>query len=201
LREEPSWHVKNEPCDFYDLKGMLEGLFRALNLAPVMFSRIEPQDCHYTRYGHSAHISCQGKVLGMIGEVHPEVLKDYNLRQKAYVFELDLNLILALLPKSIATHAIPRFPFTTRDITLIVEDEIEAAKIIAAIEKLDEPLVESIYIFDLFSGKPIPSGKKSISIRVTYRSTETTLIDEDVNKIHQELTDNLLETFKATLPL
>jgi phenylalanyl-tRNA synthetase beta chain len=180
---------------------MLEGLFDALNLTPVTFSRIKQQLCHYTRYGHSAQISCQGKILGLIGEVHPEVLKVYDLRQKAYVFELNLNHLLALLPKRIVTHAVPRFPFTTRDITLIVEKQIEAAKVIAAIEKLDETLVESIYVFDVFSGKPIPLGKKSISIRVTYRSTETTLKDEDVNKIHQKLTDNLLKAFKASLPI
>jgi len=201
LREEPSWLTKNKPCDFYDLKGALEGLFDALNITPVTFSRIKPQHCHYTRYGHSAQVSCQGKVLGVIGEVHPEVLKVYDLRQKAYVFELNLNHLLALLPKRIVAHAIPRFPFTTRDITLIVEEQIEAASVIAAIEKLDEPLVESIYIFDVFSGKPIPSGKKSISIRVTYRSAETTLIDEDVNMIHQKLTGNLLKAFKASLPI
>lgn len=201
LREESSWHIKSKPCDFYDLKGMLEGLFDALNVTPVRFSRIKQQLCHYTRYGHSAQISCQGKVLGLIGEVHPEVLKVYDLRQKAYVFELNLNHLLTLLPKRIVTHAVPRFPFTTRDITLIVEKQIEAAKVIAAIEKLDETLVESIYVFDVFSGKPIPLGKKSISIRVTYRSTETTLKDEDVNKIHQKLTDNLLKAFKASLPI
>ena len=128
------------------------------------------------------------------------MLKVYDLRQKAYVFELNLNHLLTLFPKRIVTHAVPRFPFTTRDITLIVEKQLEAAKVIAAIEKLDETLVESIYVFDVFSGKPIPLGKKSISIRVTYRSTETTLKDEDVNKIHQKLTDNLLNVFKASLP-
>jgi phenylalanyl-tRNA synthetase beta chain len=200
LREEPSWHIKNKPCDFYDLKGVLEGLFDALNLRPVTFSRIKQQHCYYTRYGFSAQIYCQGRILGMIGEVHPDVLNVYDLRQPAYVFELNLNHLLALLPKHIATHAIPRFPFTTRDITLIVEQQLEAAKVITTIEKLDEPLIESIYIFDIFSGKPIPMGKKSISIRVTYRSAETTLIDEDVNKIHQDLTNNLLNMFKASLP-
>ena len=201
LRKEPSWHTKDEPCDFYDLKGALEGLFDALNLMPVIFSRLEPENCYYTHYGYSAQISCQGEVIGLIGEVHPLVLKNYDLKQAAYVFELNLNHLLTLLPKRITTQAIPRFPLTTRDITLIVEDQIEATDIIATIQKLDEPLVESIYIFDVFSGDPIPSGKKSISVRITYRSKDTTLIDEDVNKIHKELTDTLLMTIKGSLPI
>jgi phenylalanyl-tRNA synthetase beta chain len=201
LRKDPCWHTKDEPCDFYDLKGALEGLFEALNLMPVTFSRLESENCYYTRYGYSAQISCQGEAIGLVGEVHPEVLKTYDLRQIAYVFELSLTHLLALLPKRITTQAIPRFPFTTRDITLIVEDQLEAADIITTIYKLDEPLVESIYIFDVFSGDPIPAGKKSISVRITYRSKDTTLIDQDVNKIHKELTDTLLMTFKASLPV
>ena len=201
LRKDPCWHTKDEPCDFYDLKGALEGLFEALNLMPVTFSRLESENCYYTRYGYSAQISCQGEAIGLVGEVHHEVLKTYDLRQIAYVFELSLTHLLALLPKRITTQAIPRFPFTTRDITLIVEDQLEAADIITTIYKLDEPLVESIYIFDVFSGDPIPAGKKSISVRITYRSKDTTLIDQDVNKIHKELTDTLLMTFKASLPV
>ena len=201
LRKELSWHTKDEPCDFYDLKGALEGVFDALNLMPVTFSRLDSENCFYTRYGYSAQINFQGEVIGLVGEVHPEVLKNYDLRQKAYVFELNLNHLLALLPKKITTQPIPRFPFTTRDITLIVEDQLEAANVIATIYNLDEPLVESIYIFDVFSGDPIPAGKKSISVRITYRSKDATLVDEDVNKIHKELTDALLMTFKASLPI
>lgn len=200
LREEPSWHSRDVACDFYDLKGMLEGLFERLNLEPVTFSRIPQEDCNYTRYGYSAQISCRNEVLGIMGEVHPHVLKQYDLKQAAFVFELNLDRLLALLPTRTATFAVPRYPSIARDVTLIVEEEIEAAEIIMAIQNLDEPLLESIYIFDVFSGNPIPAGKRSISIRITYRSAETTLVDEDVNQIHKELTDNLLEAFKASLP-
>lgn len=200
LREDPSWHCKDIACDFYDLKGVLEGFFEALNLRPMTFTRASQEDCHYTRFGFSAQILYQGNALGMIGEVHPQVLKNYDLKQPAFIFELNLGPILALLPIRNTTFAVPRFPSTTRDLTLIVEERIEAAEIISSIQKLDEPLAESIYIFDIFSGNPIPAGKKSISIRITYRSGETTLVDEDVNKIHKRLTDKLLEAFKASLP-
>ncbi len=201
LRQDPpSWHAKEVVCDFYDLKGVLEGLLDALGIPSVSFSRVSRNECHYTRYGYSAEICCQGEQIGIIGEVHPEVLKNYDLRQGAYIFELNLNRLLTYLPKRSKTHPLPRYPYTTRDITLIVDEKIEAAEIIAAIQKFDEPLVESVYIFDVFSGKPIPLEKKSISIRITYRSAEKTLVDEDVNQTHKDLTQNLLEGFKASLP-
>lgn len=200
LRQDASWHTKDTPCDFYDLKGVLEGLFDAQKIKPVHFSQLPQEKCHYTRYGHSAQILCRNVMLGSIGEVHPQVLKNYDLRQTAFIFELDLGCLLSLIPSRTAASAIPRFPFTTRDVTLIVADEVEAAEIIAAIQKLNESLLESMYIFDVFSGDPIPADKKSISIRITYRSVKKTLVDEDVNRIHKQLTNKLLEIFKASLP-
>lgn len=200
LKDEPSWHAKDIACNFYDLKGVLEGLLDGLNIKQVTFSKLPQAQCHYLRHGYSAKVICQNEILGVIGEIRPDVVKNYDLKQTAFIFELNLNRLFSLLPTLTSASTVPRFPSTTRDITLIVAEAIEAAEIIAAIQKLDEPLVESIYIFDVFSGNPIPSGKKSISIRITYRSTEKTLIDEDVNQIHKELTDNLLEAFKASLP-
>ncbi|MGD9213116.1 MAG: phenylalanine--tRNA ligase subunit beta, partial [Desulfobacteraceae bacterium] len=200
LREDISWYTKELACDFYDLKGVLEGLFDAQNISNVTFSRLPMEECYYTRFGYSAKIMCQDHALGVIGEVHSQVLKNYDLRQPAYIFELDLNQLLEQIPGRAAALSIPKFPFTTRDATLIVEDAVEAAQIIATIHKFEEPLVENIYIFDVFSGDPIPIGKKSISIRITYRSALKTLVDEDVNEIHKQLTDNLLGAFKASLP-
>ena len=200
LRQVSAWHSQDEPCDFYDLKGVLETLFEGQNLPMVTFSRLPQEECFYTRHGYSARIVYESLVLGTVGEVHPQVLKNYDLRQPAYIFELDLSRILSLIPSHISAAAIPRFPFTTRDVTLIVGTAVEAAEIIVAIEKLDEALIESLYIFDVFSGDPIPAGKKSISIRIIYRSAQKTLVDEDVNHIHKQLTHNLLGAFKATLP-
>ena len=113
---------------------------------------------------------------------------------------MQLPALLAQIPAEIEAAPLPRYPATTRDMTLIMDDTIEALGVAHAVGKLDEPLVESIYIFDVFTGPPISDGQKSVSVRITYRSDEATLIDQDVNQLHKRITDSLIKKFKATLP-
>jgi phenylalanyl-tRNA synthetase beta chain len=95
---------------------------------------------------------------------------------------------------------IPRFPSTARDITVIVDQEVESSLLLDAVNQFDEKLVEELYLFDVFAGDPIPDGKKSVSFRVIYRSAERTLEDEAVNEIHHHLTHRLITEFGAALP-
>ncbi|MDX2439089.1 MAG: phenylalanine--tRNA ligase subunit beta, partial [Desulfobacterales bacterium] len=88
-----------------------------------------------------------------------------------------------------------------RDITVIVNQNTESGAILECIQNVREQLVESMYLFDVFTGDPIPPGKKSISIRVTYRSNKKTLEDEDVGNIHKAITDRLIKEFDAGLPV
>jgi phenylalanyl-tRNA synthetase beta chain len=88
----------------------------------------------------------------------------------------------------------------TRDVTLIVDRGVESGRILNRVERMNESLIETVQLFDVFDGKPIPSGKKSISFRIIYRSPDRTLEDEEINRLHQDITGNLLEEFKALLP-
>ena len=138
--------------------------------------------------------------MGLVGEIHPVVLTNYDVKQAAFLFELHCDHLLPLIKDTRQSRPIPKFPAIFRDITIIINNDIETQKVIAAAQQQQEALVESFTLLDVFEGKPIAEGKKSVSLRVTYRSVVKTLKDEDVSPIHQSIADRLVKAFKATLP-
>jgi phenylalanyl-tRNA synthetase beta chain len=199
-RQALSWHGRETPCDFYDLKGAIENLLDAIGLEGVRFVRMPDADSRYTRPGHSARLLAAGREVGLIGEIHPRVRAAYDLKQTAFVFELDAGALATLLSETRYRMRIPKYPAVARDITLILDQVIEAQQVLDAVEAMRLSLMESVQLFDVFAGEPIPAGKRSLSFRFTYRSPEKTLEDAEVNRLHQNLTDRLLTEFQAALP-
>lgn len=199
-RSAVNWYAKPSACDFFDLKGALEGLLKGFKIPDLQFGRLPEDQCRYTRAGASALVGSNGMTLGTIGEVHPQVLDAYDLKQAVYVFEIRMKELAAAAPDTIEAKPLPKFPSTSRDATLIVDREIESGHILDLVRQMDEPLVEDIQLFDLFEGEPIPRGRKSVSLRVTYRSSETTLEDDAVNRLHKQISDRLVTRFNADLP-
>jgi phenylalanyl-tRNA synthetase beta chain len=199
-RIDSAWSSKEINCDFYDIKGVLEELLRNLGIVKTAFTRMPTEFCSYSKPGFTARILDENEPLGLVGEVHPKVLENYDLKQTGFIFELNFDRLLQLVPDTKSARPIPKFPATSRDITLIIDNSIETYKIIEAVEMLQEKLVEHLYLFDVFSGDPIPIGKKSVSFRIIYRSSEETLEDNRVNHIHKTITNQLIKTFDATLP-
>ena len=195
-----SWHGKATACDFFDIKGVAEALVDNLGIRDEVFTREPAANCTYTRPGATARVQAAGKTLGRLGEVAPAVLKQYDLKQGAFILELDVAALLEAGTETIDAHPIPKYPATTRDITLIVADSIEGVGLTEFIEKLNEPLAESVTLFDVYTGDPIQVGKKSVSIRITYRSGEETLEDAAVNDLHKSISAQLIKAFDADLP-
>ena len=200
LRYPASWHDRGVACDFYDIKGTVEGLLNALQIGGVQFTQLPENECTYTRPGYSAQILHNNVRLGLVGEIHPVILANYDLIQTAFLFELHFNPLVPLIQDGKHSKPIPRFPAIFRDITIIVNKDLETQKIMAEAENRKEELIESFALLDVFEGEPIAPGKKSISLRVTYRSSQKTLEDEDVSTIHQAIADSLVRVFKASLP-
>ena len=138
--------------------------------------------------------------MGIAGEIHPLVRDNFDLKQTAFIFELELDKIMSLIPPAAASRPIPRFPAIYRDITIIIDRGIETQTVLQAVDDIGENLVERLHLFDVFEGDPIAAGKKSVSFRVTYRSSTKTLEDDDVNDLHRAITNELLQAFDATLP-
>ena len=200
VRRETGWYGKPSACDFFDIKGTVESLLEALQIEDVAYRAPAPGEAPYLREDAAAAIVKHDQPLGLLGELAPEVAAGFNLKQRVFVFELALARLQALIPERIEARPIPRFPSIARDITLIVPHALAADAVCRHIRSSGETLVEDVRIFDVFMGAPIPADKKSLSIRVTYRSAESTLEDEAVNTIHQRLSEQLLEAFNAQLP-
>jgi phenylalanyl-tRNA synthetase beta chain len=200
FRHGSSWHDRTTNCDFYDIKGVIEGLLNALQIDEIQFTHLRENQCAYTRSGHTAQILSNDTLLGLVGEIHPEVLARYDLKQPIFLFELNFDHLVPLIKDTTQSKPIPRFPAIFRDITIIVNNDIETQKIVAEAQDQPEKLVESFNLLNAFEGEPIAKGKKSVSLRVTYRSSDKTLKDEDVTSIHQSIADRLVKAFKASLP-
>jgi phenylalanyl-tRNA synthetase beta chain len=199
-RNPSSWNAAAEPCDFYDLKGALEALFESFKIKSIRFSALPKGACAYTRPGRTAEIRIDQQSIGRIGELTPAVMENYGIRQTAFIFEIHIRELLGLLPDTITFSAIPRFPAVERDITLIVDKTTPAGDILEEIHAHRETLVERVLLLDVYDGAPIPAGKKSLSLRITYRSPDETLSDEQVNMVHRRISEGLVGKFDALLP-
>ena len=199
-RYSQAWYENDTDCDFYDIKGAVEGLLAGFNIDNVRFTKMPVELCSYTRYGYTAQIIAGNETIGIIGEVHPEVLGNFDLKQKAFIFELNCNTVLSLSDRDKTAGQLPKFPASTRDITIITDKNIEAMSVLEKINSIGEKLIENTHLFDIFEGASIPAGKRSVSIRITYRSSEKTLEDGEVNNIHKNITDRLTMEFGASLP-
>lgn len=200
LRSEATWYSKPVECDFYDLKGVAESLFEALRIEGIECVRMPDADCIELRPGSAARMLDGDAPIGIIGEIHPESARWLGLKQTAYIFEIDLARIYDRVPESKKIRPVPKFPAISRDITIIVDQNIEAQRIIrqACVQKSE--LVEDLCLLDVFQGDPIAPGKKSASLRVTYRSNVKTLEDEDIRSLHESITQGIMDAFGATLP-
>jgi len=199
-RDTDAWCSQSTPCDFYDIKGVVSAFLDGLDLKEASYTREGAAGGPYLRPGYGAGISVHGKTVGLVGEIHPRVMSAYGLKQPVFVFELMLDRILGLLPDRKRVYSISKFPSVSRDVTLIVDKAIEAQRILDQVKKMETQLVEKVHLFDLFDGGAIPEGKKSVSFRIVYRSSEKTLEDDAVNRIHTKLCDRIIEDFNADLP-
>ena len=199
-RVDAYWGSKETSCDFYDLKGVVEQLLWKLGVVNTIFIRMPPASCFYTKPGATAQILVKNEPMGLVGELHPKVLANYDLKQTAFIFELDLDRLIQLLSDEKFAQPIPKYPATSKDITLIINKDVETYKIIRYVKMLDEELVETIHLFDVFEGDPIPEERKSVSLTITYRSLDETLEDTRTNHIHKSITQLLVENFDANLP-
>jgi phenylalanyl-tRNA synthetase beta chain len=199
-RYHKSWHFKETKVDFYDMKGVVEVVCAGLNVTGIRFAPLAGGHVPYLRSGRAAQISADSQVLGTVGELSREVMRNFGLKQAAYCFDLNFDLLVGLVSEEKRSETLPRFPATTRDIALIADDHLEAQGVLDFVEGLGEKLIEGVEIFDVFRGSPIPQGKKSLALRFTYRSFERNLTDGEVNAIHEAVTHKVLKQFNAQLP-
>ena len=175
---EHAWAQVDLPTDFYLVKGLLERLLRSLGLE----ADYAPADEPFLHPGKSARLQCGGVVLGWVGEVHPLVLQAFDLPAGAVAAEVDLDQMLALVPGTPLFEDLLTYPALEQDLALVVDRALPAAAVIRAVSEAGGPLLRSVRIFDLYEGSQLPEGKKSLALRLTFRSGERTLSEAEVNE-------------------
>ncbi|HDC9593835.1 TPA: phenylalanine--tRNA ligase subunit beta [Staphylococcus aureus] len=182
------WQDKKETVDFYLAKGVVDRVSEKLNLE-FSYRRADIDGLHP---GRTAEILLENKVVGFIGELHPILAADNDLK-RTYVFELNFDALMAVSVGYINYQPIPRFPGMSRDIALEVDQNIPAADLLSTIHAHGGNILKDTLVFDVYQGEHLEKGKKSIAIRLNYLDTEETLTDERVSKIQAEIEAALIE--------
>lgn len=182
------WQGKKETVDFYLAKGVVDRVSEKLNLE-FSYRRADIDGLHP---GRTAEILLENKVIGFIGELHPTLAADNDLK-RTYVFELNFDALMAVSVGYINYQPIPRFPGMSRDIALEVDQNISAADLLSTIHAHGGNILKDTLVFDVYQGEHLEKGKKSIAIRLNYLDTEETLTDERVSKVQAEIEAALIE--------
>jgi phenylalanyl-tRNA synthetase beta chain len=182
--------------DFYDLKGALESGVNAMNLRPLRF---EAARIVHLRDGQAARILYGDKVIGTIGRLDERVASLYKFRQPVYVAEVDLTALLETEERPVLYSPLSRFPSVVRDVSLLVSRRVTLAEMLDAVGEQRMRYCRGAKLVDVYEGKNLPEGKRSVTLRVEYRSDERTLRDEEADALHKQIVDNLEQRFGAQL--
>lgn len=183
-----AWQGKKEEIDFFIAKGVVDRVAEKLNLE-FSYKAGEISGLHP---GRTAIVSLNGTEIGFIGELHPQVAADNDLK-RTYVFELNYDAMMEVAVGYINYAPIPKFPGVTRDIALEVNHDVPSSELLQTIHDNGEDILQHTLVFDVYEGEHLEEGKKSVAIRLNYLDTEDTLTDERVSKVH----DKVLEALQA----
>jgi len=193
----PAWIGTGAPTDFFLAKGLVERLAAALGLE-LRFGEATEDFLHP---GKSAVVEDpDGRTIGWLGEVHPLVLQEYDLRGfSAVAAELDLQSLIALRRETRMFRELSSYPPVEQDLALVVDRDLPAADVVAAVRAAAGELLRDVSIFDLYEGDQIARGKKSLALRLSFRSEERTLSEAEINDVRGKVLDSLAGSIGAAL--
>jgi len=182
--------------DFFDIKGIVEGILEVCGVADYALEKTEEPTFHP---GRNAAVLLADRRIGIFGEAHPNVLRNYDLPYKAYLFEFDLEALVDTAEFAKRFEPIPIYPNVQRDLAIVLDSEIPAALPVTHIYAVGGKSVESVRLFDVYIGNQVPAGKKSLAYTITYHSATETLTDKAVNALHNTVVKRLNQELGAEL--
>lgn len=192
-----TWHDKTEAVDFYQIKGIVEQFLQNMALTGnvTFVANTDRKEMHP---GRTADIFLDDQIIGYVGEIHPNTAKEYKIPE-SYVFELNLEPIIA--NDKIARHyqEISKYPSITRDIAMLVNDYITNQEIVSLIQDKGGAFLTDVTLFDVYQGTHVPEGKKSLAYSLTYQDKNETLVEDKVNQAFDKVTAKLIEEFDITV--
>jgi phenylalanyl-tRNA synthetase beta chain len=200
--ESSPLHFKHQQVDIFDAKGAVEFIVREMALGALgdckgLHFRIPQPDKAepYAEDGYSLELVCGEQLLGGLGKVKMEILRNFSIKHDVYFFDLDYDALCQLKSISKEFSSLPVYPSVKRDIALVVAQSVSAGELLAEVRSSGEKLLERCEIFDVFQGDKIPEGHKSVALSITYRSQTKTLTEKNVEKSHSKIVRLLTDKF------
>lgn len=188
--DEAQWSVAARQTDFYDVKGVVEAVLAALRVENYTLTTTDEP---YYHPGVSAAYKVDGVTIATLGELHPQVAKNYDLEGKCYLFEINISALLETVRSQLQYTPISKFPGITRDLAIVAPRSVSAETIQQIIVANGGDKLESAYVFDVYEGEHIVEGFRSLAYTIGFRSTEGTLTDADVDEPIQAIINALAE--------
>jgi phenylalanyl-tRNA synthetase beta chain len=187
LSASKEWFAEPRSADFFDVKGAVEVLLETLKVAPVRFRRMEEAAPGYER---CAAVMVSDQEVGVLGSASPAVMTRADLEgQEPFFFEIDMDALQKHIPSAVRFESLARFPAVFRDLSIVVKRETEGGRIREIIEREGEGLVESVVLYDLFTGGKLGPDEKALAFRISYRSKEGTLEGKEINRVHEKIVE------------
>ena len=192
-----TWQKKGSPSTFYDIKGAAEAILSLLGILDAQIETVE--NCFYLHPGRAARFLSNAQEICRFGELHPKLTDRLEFERRIYLLEMNITRAAALAKKKKAFRPIPKLPAITRDLAIVLGDDISVRKTEEVIRSQAGQHLESISFFDLYKGAPVPAGKKSLAWSLTFRSHERTLTDAEIDEVMNSILNSLKEQFGASL--
>ncbi len=183
--------------DFYSVKGVVVDLFKRLGITSSKYLPNEEQS--YTHPGRCADIYVNDSVVGLIGEVHPRVLANYSINQRAYLVQINISTLYNFVKLDREYKELPKFPSSKRDIALLTKDEVLVMEIEEAIKEKGGQILESVKLFDIYKGEKVEEGYKSVAFSLEFRGIDNTLTDTEINEKMDRILKNLKDKLNIEL--
>ena len=181
--------------DLFDLKGAFEAALDSMNISPLTFKN---SSAAHLRMGQAGEILLSnGTAIGTFGRLAENVASSYKFRQPVYVLEMDLSALFAVPEKTVQYSRLPKYPSVVRDLTLLLSRDVTFAALTKAVTDQNVADCRNVNLVGTYDGPNIPPGKRSITLRIEYRSDDRTLRDDEVEERHAALTSSLLGEFDA----
>ena len=184
-----------EGFDFYTLKAIIENIACLLNI-DLTYSRNSETFLHP---GRQAEVLLNGKYIGFIGEVHPQTADAFKCESRLIVAQLDLEAMIENAKLFKPYKGLSRFPAVNRDLAFVIDAEIYAGELLDCVKSSAGELLESIKVFDVYSGKGVPEGKKSIALALSFRHEQRTLVDKEIVEIVNRILSDVFNKLGGTL--
>jgi len=197
-KSKQTWLDAARPVTFYDLKGAIEAVLHSAGCSEICSARVSKS---YLTQASSEELRVWQTPVAFLGEVSPEICKQWDLKEPVYYAEISMEKLFAHAKRVRNFKEWPRYPAIERDLSLVVKDSVKGGDLISEIRGMGQGLIRGVELFDLFRGKRVPEGFKNLAFRILYQSAERTLVSDEVQKLHDQIAQTLAQKHQASFQI